>query len=92
MTTSPRQFDIFTALLILNGPTQLAKSRRAGPRGYETPLATELLPRDRAIPLVRRMLDYSDDSNRIDAVAAYAALDPDGMPPLLGKLRNGSDP
>ena len=67
--------------------TQLAKSRRAGPRGYVTPLATELLPRDRAILLVRRMLDDSDDSNRIDAVAAYAALDPDGMPRLLGKLR-----
>lgn len=66
---------------------QLAKSRRAGPRGYVTPLATEVLPRERAIPLVRKMLDDSDDSNRIDAVAAYAALDPDGMPRLLGKLR-----
>jgi hypothetical protein len=67
--------------------TQLAKSRREGPRGYVTPLATELLPRDRAIPLVRRMLDDSDSSNRIDAVAAYAALDPEGVPRLLGKLR-----
>jgi hypothetical protein len=66
---------------------QLAKSRRAGPRGYVTPLATELLPRDRAIPLVRKMLDDSDSSNRIDAVASYVALDPDGMPRLLGRLR-----
>jgi hypothetical protein len=66
---------------------QIIRSKDPGPRGYVAGLAVELLPRELAIPLVRRMLDDSDPSNRIDAVPVYMALDPEGMPPLLAKLR-----
>lgn len=66
---------------------QVAQSRSPGPRGYVAGLAAGLLPRELAIPLVRKMLDDSDPSNRIDAVPIYMALDPDGMPPLIAKLR-----
>jgi hypothetical protein len=66
---------------------QVARSRSPGPRGYVARLAVELLPVETSIPLVRKMLDDPDSDNRADAVAVYMALNPDGMPRILGKLR-----
>lgn len=66
---------------------QVARWRNPGPRGYVAGLAAELLPREIAAPLVRKMLDDPDSSNRIDAVQILTALDPEGMPLLFAKLR-----